>query len=136
MIIHHYGCEPIQVRKNTALGELLFSSVGRRSETNIINIKSTYEESIEMILPSHLLRYSWNRVRLSSINKFYRDTFKRELFIWIEAQTQAGFTIKESIECFFSRYQIKEEEYTPDTARREYNRYLVRERQKRRKVST
>lgn len=122
IILIEEGEEPIKVRLDTLLGRLIYSSVGKQAIS--IKMKEEYSEVLEFDLPRKISDYSFNRVKLALINETYYQRFKDIMFVYFRAQTKAGLTLREAIDNFFEDYQIGEDEYNRETARREWNRYL------------
>jgi hypothetical protein len=128
MILLDEGIEPIQIRLNTILGKLICTSVGAKSKSEMIG--EPYEDKITVILPKSISDYSVNRIKLSAINRTVYLQFKDRMFTFIQAQTLAGFSVEQAIRNFVKYYGISNDLYCQDTIRREWNRHLLKAREK------
>ena len=119
--------EPISVQLNTFLGRLIHASVGKDTKKSKPADYDDYSETLTLELPTSITDYSYNRVKLSLVNETYYHKFKSDMFLFITAQRSAGLSIQNSIDNFLRYYNVKEEEYTPETVRREWNRYCQKQ---------
>ena len=121
IILKQEGPEPIQVRLDSILGRVIHTTVGRGKGK--AQGYEDFPESLHLVLPKSVTKYSWNRVKLTLLGDMYYQIFQREMIVYIEAQIQAGLRIKDAIENFYQYYGITDFEYQYGSARRAWNRH-------------
>lgn len=126
VILRSEGFEPIAAHLNTLLGRLIQANVGKGTKKSKPVDYDEYTDTLDIALPSSITDYSYNRVKLSLINETYYQKFKQDMFLFITAQRSAGLSIQKAIENFLQYYNVKDEEYSIETARREWNRYCLK----------
>lgn len=129
VILYKEGIEPILVRLDSVLGRVVHSSVGKGKSNLSQKELDKYNDSLEIALPESIKTYTYNRVKLSLLNGLYYQIFKDDMFLYIKAQREAGLNIREAIENFLKHYGVEENEYTPETARREWNRHCNKQKE-------
>jgi hypothetical protein len=86
-----------------------------------------FSDSLQVILPKRMKERSPRLNKLVRINLVYDKTFKRSLYLWVEAQCSMGIPAYRSVERFLRHFNISEAEYSKESAYRAFQRYKNKE---------
>ena len=118
---------PIKVEEDDAseLGHHLYNVI--IDKRTLSKGHSAFSDSLKVILSVRMQKRSPRINKLVRINLVYDKTFKRSLYLWVEAQSSLGIPAYQSVELFLRHFKISESDYPKESAYRAYQRYKNKE---------
>jgi hypothetical protein len=126
VLIAEFGAEPILASQNSILGFIASSRMANQ-RTSTYDNRSKLETFLTLSLPHRIMHHQCMNKKKIALLSCHMDNIFRLFFInHIKSQMCLGINLYKSINSFFERYGISEDELAFDAAEQIYKRYKMK----------
>lgn len=121
LIVALYGPEPVEANENNFMGKEIQSILLPYSQSELFPAK-LHGETITVALSHRIAPYYQRFQHAFDLGCMFEKQFHSILYAHIEAQRQCGVSVLQSIKNFYIRYNINDELYDWEAAKKSYQR--------------
>lgn len=119
--------QPVKVEMTSSMGIAMKFALRDKKKLHRNYSDKLNEESIQFELCHRLKKLSLSPALIKSFNQHYHRIFKEQMRLWVMAQWEVGINNRQAIMSFLKYFNIKENEYSYESAQRDWLRFKNKE---------